>query len=125
MNERWRRPLAVTAVEPDPAGTFTAGDRVYSNADVTLADEGEYQRLREGYVCANCLEPHEIPFPTACTLCGFPMQDEQSERLQQAFKGEKWVGPRTSNSDEFQRLDELNARAARSGIVLPYGGRGR
>jgi hypothetical protein len=67
-----------------------------------------------------CHEPHEVPFPKACSLCGFPMRAEQSAQLEQAYKGTKWLGPRESNEDEFARMDELNERARKAGLVLPY-----
>lgn len=118
--EGWRRPLAVMAIEPDPAGTVTIGNRRYSNVDVTVANEDEYKRLAQGYVCANCQEPQEVPFPAKCSLCGFAMRAEQLGRLNEAFKGVKWIGPRESNSQELDRLGELNERARRSGIVLPH-----
>lgn len=110
MTERWRKPLKIAAVEPDPVGTLTIGDRRYQNANVTLADPDDMRRLYQGYVCVQCQEPHEVPFPITCSLCGFPMRAEQARRLGIADKGEKWIGPRTTNDDELAMLEEESAR---------------
>lgn len=123
--ERWRQPLRITAVEPDPDGVVEIAGRVYQNVNVTVADEDEFRRLCEGYVCASCGEPHETPYPEHCTVCMFPMRSEQQVRLAMAFKGRKWVGPRESIDDEFARMDEENKRkrwrGTDSNILLPPG----
>lgn len=122
--ERWRIPLRISAVEPDLLGVMTIAGRRYSNVDVTLEDDDDFDRLCEGYVCAQCFEPQEQAFPKACGVCGFKMRDEQTERLGLAFKGEKWIGPRESNDDELLRMMEENERRKHnkdSSIVLPRG----
>lgn len=118
MSERWREPLKIATIEHDPSEDVHIGGRRYMNADVTLADRDQFERLRDGYVCIECHEPHEVPFPVRCTLCGFQMRKEQRARLEQGFKGEKWIGPQESYQDELDALAERSKRT-KSGIYLP------
>lgn len=124
MIERWRRPVKIEAIEPDPDNVMTIGDRQYRNYDVTLATHADFDRIRLGYVCVQCFEAHEHPFPVRCSVCGFEMARLQNGRVQQAYKGEKWLGPRESLLDELERMDEDDDRKKHrpgSRILLPRG----
>jgi hypothetical protein len=120
MSERWRKPVEIAAIEHDPGNILYIGDRPMLDADVTVSTE-TLERMRQGYICAQCFEPHEEALPEACIVCGFPMRAMQAERIATEYGGEKWIGPRTSNADEFERMAEENERRKKSRIVLPPG----
>lgn len=103
--ERWRKPVIPKAVETDADEFYWDGHDWRKQVDVTL-DPEDYERLKQGYVCVNCLEPNETPFPEACSLCGFAMRLKQKAVLEFEFRGEKKLGPSTSLSDEKERLSE-------------------
>lgn len=122
MEERWRKPPEIAAVEHDAQNMVVLGERRALDMSVTVADE-TFERMRLGYVCAKCYEPHEVPFPKVCAMpgCGFPMRDQQLEQLASDYQGSRWLGPQQSLADEIEGLDE---RLASSRIVLPPGVRG-
>jgi hypothetical protein len=122
--ERWRQPVKIEAIEPDLENVMTIAGRRYGNENVILSSREDFDRIREGYVCVQCFEPHETPFPEECSLCGFPMRQRQAGRIEHTFKGEEWVGPRESLEDELERLAETDDRRKHepgSTILLPPG----
>lgn len=82
----------------------------------------DIERFRLGYVCINCFEPHEQPFPERCSLCKYPMKDKQPQEFQRAFKGVE-RDPRAKRIEEgLDRVDathERNFYINNSGIVVP------
>ena len=103
--DRWRKPVIPQAIENDPDEFYWDGHGWRKQVDVTLSPD-DFERVKQGYVCQNCLEPQETPFPEACSLCGFPMKEKQRALLEFEFRGHKKVGPSTSLREEQDRLDE-------------------
>jgi len=82
----------------------------------------DIERIRLGYVCINCWEPHESPFPEACALCGFPMREEQSAAFQEKFKGVERDPRSVLIERELDALDDRHERrfhTTKAGIVVP------
>lgn len=108
--ERWRKPVIPLAVEDDPNTATFDGHVTRAGYNATF-DDDTIERFRQGYACIRCWEPQETPFPEACSFmagtkfaCGYPMRDRQREDFSAEFEGEKWIGPATSLSDEFERM---------------------
>lgn len=123
MSDRWRRPVRIKAVEATAKSVVRIGDRNYRDYDATMPGE-DIARIRHGYVCVHCFEPHDVPFPAVCSLCGFRMRDDQMTVFAQTYGGEKWIGPRETLSDELERLREEDERKRHnpdSHIWLPRG----
>lgn len=127
---RWRKPVDVIdmaeseALIQMPSGEIM-GDIVATVSDETLA------RMRAGYVCANCFEPFETPFPEVCNAmklpdgtvvgCFYRVRDNQTRDLVQRHGAgeEVRVGPRVDKREELDRLRELDSYEERTGIRLP------
>ena len=101
--------------------TDTPGEILYYNdgrppqvaATVALEDPEDMDRMKAGYVCAQCFEDLDTAFPDECPVCGFHMRDEQAEFIAKRFVGDVWVGPSTSIEDEQAIMQEMRARALR------------
>jgi hypothetical protein len=119
IRPRWAEPVVPLAY--DPAGQFMViGGRTYCHTMFVLTD-ADTERVRLGYVCINCLEPHEQPYPEWC-ICSFPMRRAQDEAFERLYEPEaERVGPRTSLADEWEiAKDEVRrGRWARKGIWVP------
>ena len=130
MTVRWRRP-AVTydAVEGDTLVQMPSGE-VMVNAKIT-ADADTIERLFQGYLCKNCLEPQEVPFPEVCEAlklpdgrvvgCYYRMRANQLRDLEMEYGSleEVRIGSRVKMADEVERLKQMNDYEKRTGIVLP------
>lgn len=119
--QRWRKPVTALAVEDTPdVMSFDAG-RPTQDYKARFAPE-QIERFRTGYACLNCWEPHETPFPEACSLCGYPMHAQQSEDFTQKFEGVE-RNPRAALIEkELDRVDDLHERrfhTTKSGIIVP------
>ena len=80
-----KRPFA--EVEPNPRKTFTTPDgRTFVDNTYTLSLE-DAERMWQGYMCASCLEPFTEAYPETCSLCGFPVRDQQRKLLERDFLG--------------------------------------
>jgi len=120
MSERWRKPAVIfDAVEGDTVVLMPSGEPMVQ-ANVSVDDE-TIARLKQGYLCMNCLEPQETPFPEACSLCGYTMRANQLRDLGEkpGNLDEVWVGSRIKPEDEIARMDEHYEYEQRTGIVLP------
>lgn len=130
VTERWRKPAKTyDAVEGDTLVQMPSGD-VMVNAKISV-DEETLERMFQGYICKNCLEPQERPFPEVCNAlklpdgkvvgCYYRMRDNQLRDLHMEWGSltEAKIGPRVKKSDEIERLRELDAYENRTGIVLP------
>lgn len=89
--ERWRKPPVILASEPDGRGTSgqvieTSDGRLQVDPLLTV-DAETADRLRQGYLCANCLEPFERPWPEHCPVCGVPVRREQGLHYAAQFRG--------------------------------------
>jgi len=120
MTERWRKPVIPHGVE-HAAGEYSSdGHRMRKHVNWVLSNE-DFERLQAGYVCVNCMEPQERPFPDACSLCGFRMASEQRKMIAWEHEGQKQMGPSTSMRQELDRLAEEKERAKprKTSILLP------
>lgn len=130
MSERWRKPATtLDAVEGDTLIMMPSGE-VMANAKVSV-DEETLQRMLAGYVCKNCFEPQETPFPEICEAlklpdgrtvgCFYRMRDNQLRDLEMEYGSleEVHVGTRIKWADEEERLRELDAYEEKHGIILP------
>jgi hypothetical protein len=121
--ERWRKPIRPVAVEDDPSTVTFDGNVMRAGYRATF-DQETIERFRQGYACIRCWEPQETPFPEACSLCGYSMQALQRQHFQEEFEGERWFGPTTSLTDEYERMLENGQRRRHqpgSSIWLPSG----
>lgn len=87
-----------------------------------ILKDDDVKRLRLGYVCLKCLEPHQTPFPKLCKLCGYAMRERQSFDFSATYGGTEHVGPSTSVDEEIERMREDRAREnhnPQSSIWLP------
>lgn len=130
MSERWRKPAGILdAVEGDTLILMPSGE-VMVDANVAV-DAETLERMFAGYVCANCLEPQEVPFPEVCNAlttpdgkvvgCFYRMRDNQLRDLNMKHGAleEVHIGSRVNLNDETERLREMNAYEEKTGIVLP------
>lgn len=130
MTERWRKPANILdAVEGDTLIAMPSGEFMI-NAKVAVDDE-TLERMRQGYICKNCLEPQETPFPEMCQAlklpdgrvvgCFYRMRERQIVDLEIEYGSmeEVHVGSRINYADETERLREMNEYEERTGIVLP------
>ena len=104
--ERWAEPIKVFSVYDDPRHVYHDPVRggLMRGFSYTTDLEG-WNRIKAGYVCILCMQPHEESYPEACSLCSFPMRRAQDKVAQEKFGGYRWMGPRTSYADELERLD--------------------
>lgn len=120
---RWRKPVAVLSVE-DTFGWATA-DLGRPTLDYKARfDQDSIERFRLGYVCLNCMEPHESPFPDACSLCGYEMRERQGEDFARKFQGVERDPRAKLIQRELDSLDDRHERnfyVTNSGIVVPKG----
>jgi len=107
--ERWRKPVAPVAIQQDTRRDFHDGNVWRQHIDVTISPD-DLARMKLGYVCLRCWEPHERPFPENCTLCGYSMAAYQARDIEHEFEGEVHVGPSTSYGEEIERLREERER---------------
>jgi len=91
VNERWRKPATILASEPDGRGNAGA---VIETSDgrrqvdpLLTVDAETSERMRLGYLCANCLEPFERAWPTQCPVCGVYVREFQAAYFAQQFRG--------------------------------------
>ncbi len=119
--QRWRRPVTSLAV---------ADTHEWATADLgrpTLDYKARFppeqiDRFRFGYVCIECWEPHETPYPDKCALCGYLMRERQAADFARKFEGDE-RDPRAELLErELDRVDdthERNFHVTKSGIVVP------
>ena len=115
MNDRWRKPVEIVAIESDPSGVVRYGqdERLMRNYDVTVTKDS-YERMYFGYMCAQCYEPFATAWPDTCYVCGFAVKEGQMAWLNRVDGGAKWIGPTESYDDELERLEEENQRRIRA-----------
>jgi hypothetical protein len=111
--ERWRSPVIPLAVEQQPdQGIWLPDGRVQGGVSLILS-LADIERIRAGYVCAKCFEPHEQAWPERCEACGAPIRDGQSDYVARELEREiALLGPSTSLADELERLPEEVAKEA-------------
>ena len=78
-------------------------ERVYTEYDVG--------RIRAGYCCIECGEAQEEPFPKECSVCEYPMREQQAHRFGEEFEGYTTIGPSKSLEELRAEDDEIKARS--------------
>lgn len=119
--ERWRKPIKPVAVVDDPSTATHDGNVLRAGYNATF-DTDTIERFRQGYACIRCWEPQQTPFPEQCSLCAYPIRDNQPRDFAAEFEGEKWIGPTSSLSDEFERMVENGQKKRHvpgSSVLLP------
>jgi hypothetical protein len=96
--ERWRKPAEVLAVEETHQGIWLPDGRVQGVPKFVFSDETA-DRMRSGYMCANCQEPFEQPWPERCHVCHVSVRKGQAEFFAREFGGTERVGPASNPYD--------------------------
>jgi len=108
----------------DPeAVTVMPDGRVMQKTVFGLTQE-QVDKIRAGYICVKCLEDYTSPFPDECSVCKFPMRDQQAAEFAKDYRGEIKFGPSTTLDDERGIMNEMREREAydrarRLGLKLP------
>lgn len=121
--KRWATPVVPVAINKHNQRIVQGPNRRMQDVDVTLKPE-DVERMRLGYVCVQCWEPHEEAFPEKCSLCGFGMREKQPDWFKFNYEGPKHVGPTTSIDYELDHLDDWAERDRfypGSQILVPNG----
>ena len=127
ITRSWRDPPQWGYVKENPDELFEINGQLRGGIEEGLTIE-TFERVREGYLCIICKEPHETPFPTKCSLCSFPMRDQQARYLQTLDRGKAVLGRDYGTSIDFDKeLDRLDDEIERDewadhptlGIVIP------
>jgi hypothetical protein len=79
--------------------------RAQGEIQLTLRQQ-DIDRMRLGYVCAKCMEPHETAWPVRCRVCGAPMRTEQAAYFAREFGGVEPVSARPGWDEELETLEE-------------------
>lgn len=121
VKQRWRVPVRPLAVRDDLG--FASADLGRMTGEYTARfSESDIERIRLGYVCIKCWEPHEVSFPERCALCGFPIRDEQRIEFDHKFKGPERNPRAVLIEKELDALDdrhERNFHVTKAGVVIP------
>lgn len=122
IGQRWRKPSTPFAVRDSELATGTTG-RPQLDYEARWSPE-DIERRKQGYVCIECWEPHETPFPERCQLCGFPMRAKQLEQFEKQFKGVERNPRAALIASELDRIDDVHERnfhEPKLGLVFPKG----
>ena len=119
--QRWRKPVRPMAVKDNY--DWASADLGRETMDYSARfSPDDTERIRLGYVCIRCWEPHETPMPESCALCGFPIREEQAAEFHQKFQGEERDPRAVLIEKELDRVDdkhERNYHVTKTGIVIP------
>ena len=118
------RPVIAQAVDVDTDSFTVMPDGRRMERHVFGLTEEQVERIKAGYTCVKCLEDFDSAFPDACTVCGFPMREHQTEEFAKDFRGGIRFGPTTSIDEEYDIAEEIlqrdaHDRATRLGLILP------
>lgn len=116
--ERWRKPVIPTTVEYDDGHAVHLDGVVRQDVKLILCDE-DVERIRQGYVCMKCLEPHPFAFPQKCSVCGYAMDNRQRSDFATHYGGIERIGPSTSVEDEIAAMRERKTAKKGSQIWIP------
>lgn len=119
--QRWRKPVTPLAV--DDTWNWSSGELGRATLDYSARfSQEDTERIRLGYVCIRCWEPHESPMPEKCALCAYPIRAEQPAEFQEKFQGVQ-RDPRAELIErELDRVDDKHERrfhTTKTGIVVP------
>jgi len=121
LHERWREPVIPLAVRDDYDNVTIETGRPTLDVQMRFKAK-DIERMRLGYVCLDCLEPHEHPFPENCGLCGYPMREFQQLDFTRKFKGVERDPRAVSIEAGLERVDdnhERNFYESTHGILVP------
>ena len=105
MAERWRKPVVPLRVDQLNQALWLPDGRQQGEVQLTLHGE-DVERMRLGYVCAKCLEPHERPWPKRCQSYGETMRTEQAAYFEREFGGVEVTAQRMPWEQEVEGLEE-------------------
>ena len=121
MEERWRSPAQILAVEDDPHGIDYSTGRPTQGLKKRVHPE-TIARYKLGYLCIQCDEPHEVPFPNHCSLCRYPMAAQQQEDFARGFGGVQRDSRAVAIEQGLDRVDDTHERrfhTTKAGIIVP------
>jgi hypothetical protein len=110
VRERWRKPAVPLSIEPIHQAFYLPDGRVLGGARIAWSEE-DISRMRAGYVCVNCLEPHEHAWPERCSFCKFPIRSEQASYFAKEYGGEERLYSGVDLDEERESLHERAAKA--------------
>lgn len=121
ITQRWRKPVKPLAV--DDTWDWASAELGRPTLDYKIRfSEEDTERIRLGYVCIQCWEPHETPMPEKCALCGYAIRERQSAEFSQKFEGVE-RDPRAELIQKgLDRVDDTHERrfhTTKTGIVVP------
>lgn len=121
MIRRWAKPVRPEMIETTESVATADTGRATLDARVKFNPD-DVERMRLGYVCIRCWEPHESPFPDRCDLCTYPMRAEQPAEFERAYKGSERNPRAVLIEKELAALDDKHERTFhtnRLGIIVP------
>ena len=120
---RWQRKAKYHMVANQDGVIYQWPDGTLRSGSVFTMDPETIDRIREGRRCIQCGEDQEaMSFPEACSLCGFPMKDKQSEQFERDFLGESKVGTaiKTLHLDvQARKREEEGGYWSADGLFIP------
>lgn len=122
VRERWATPVNMTVDRIEERGHVLQIGEFRFEIPLYILTREDTERVRLGYVCIRCLEPHEQPYPERCLNCGFPIRDVQDVVFEKFYIGEVDIGPQTTVEEELEIATDLLRRkryVAGSQILLP------
>ena len=121
VTQRWRAPVTALAVKDTP--DFATADLGRATLDYEARfSPDQIDRFRLGYACLECWEPHESPFPEACSLCGYEIRARQGGDFARKFKGVERDPRAVLIEKELDALDDKHERrfhTTKTGLVVP------
>ena len=124
ITQRWRKPAKVLAVKDTVEWATADLGRPTLDYEARF-DQDTIDRFRLGYMCMECLEPHESPLPERCSLCGYEMKERQAADFARKFKGVERDPRAKLIEKELDALDDRHERRfheTKTGIVIPNKG---
>ncbi len=122
----WHQKSPYAGVKNDPHELIVQNGRVTEGVNKTYTREA-FEEIRLGRRCIMCDEPQvKAEMPEKCSLCGFPMAEQQHRYLAAMDQGEEWVGTTINFREEIDRMDaELEQENweenPTTGIIVPKG----
>lgn len=99
-------PCIPANIELHPTRIIECADgRVFHDVSITIK-RADMERVRQGYLCLECLCPCEEAWPVKCSVCGYAVRECQGADFEKAFEGTKWIGSRVDMEQEGDRLEE-------------------
>lgn len=103
MNERWRKPANLVAVNEDVGVIYRDQAGNMRKRDQYVFDAETAERIKQGYMCVHCYEPFETPFPERCPTCQFPVRRDQADVVARMYGGGLDLSPELSHEEIIER----------------------